>query len=387
MKRWLFLMSVLVCLSGCAHKVEMSQLGIVSGFGIDKIEDRYRLTAQVVNPSSIAGNQHDTLSIFSVSAEGETLYDAYRELNTLTSKVLYLPHLSVIVLDEEIAKDGINTVLDFVLRNAAIRPNITVAIANNAPAADILHVLIPSDQIPITQLDSLSNMCVKCTGRQVNYNLYQVSERVNAEGDNIVLNSVAIIGDGISQGEKIENILQVEPPTQLQIDSLAAFKSDKLVGYLDSEEAEYYNLLVGNSKRYVLNTVIDETYKVAYEARDTKVEIKPNLDEKKVKVECKVSGILMENEYPINLMEPKNISILQSYFEETLKKDLMDFISKTQQELQSDILGVGSKIHQKDPKKWAAVNGYWEEIYPTLEFEVDVKIEINSVGDIANLKD
>ena len=23
MKRWLFLMSVLVCLSGCAHKVEM----------------------------------------------------------------------------------------------------------------------------------------------------------------------------------------------------------------------------------------------------------------------------------------------------------------------------------------------------------------------------
>ena len=68
MKRWLVLMSVLVCLSGCAHKVLMSQLGIVSGFGIDKIEDRYRLTAQVVNPSSIAGNQHDTLSIFSVSA-------------------------------------------------------------------------------------------------------------------------------------------------------------------------------------------------------------------------------------------------------------------------------------------------------------------------------
>ena len=44
-----------------------------------------------------------------------------------------------------------------------------------------------------------------------------------------------------------------------------------------SEEAEYYNLLVGNSKRYVLDTVIDETYKVAYEARDTKVEIKPKL--------------------------------------------------------------------------------------------------------------
>ena len=387
MKRWLIFITVFICLSGCGNKVEMSQLGIVAGLGIDQIEGGYRLTVQVVNPSYVAGKQPETLPVFSISSEGETLFDAYHELNSLTNKVLYLPHLSVIVIDEAIAKDGINTVLDFVLRNAAIRPNITVAIANNAPAADILHVLIPSDQIPITQLDSLSNMCVKCTGRQVNYNLYQVSERVNAEGDNIVLNSVAIIGDGISQGEKIENILQVEPPTQLQIDSLAAFKSDKLVGYLDSEEAEYYNLLVGNSKRYVLNTVIDETYKVAYEARDTKVEIKPNLDEKKVKVECKVEGILMENEYPINLMKPDNINTLQTYLEEALKQDLMNLISKTQHELQSDILGVGSKIHQKDPKKWAAVNGYWEEIYPTLEFEVDVKIEINSVGDIANLKD
>ena len=27
-----------------------------------------------------------------------------------------------------------------------------VAIANNAPAADILHVLIPSDQIPINSI-------------------------------------------------------------------------------------------------------------------------------------------------------------------------------------------------------------------------------------------
>ncbi len=387
MKRWLIFITVFICLSGCGNKVEMSQLGIVAGLGIDQIEGGYRLTVQVVNPSYVAGKQPETLPVFLISSEGETLFDAYHELNSLTNKVLYLPHLSVIVIDEAIAKDGINTVLDFVLRNVMMRPNITLTVANNASAQEVLHILTPSDQIPITQLDSLSNMCTDCTGRVVNYNFYQLNGMANTQGSNIVLNSVAIVGKDVLQGEQIDNILQVESPTQLKIDSLAAFKSDQLVGYLTSEEAQYYNLLVGNSKRYVLNTVIDETYKVAYEARDTKVEIKPNLDEKKVKVECKVSGILMENEYPINLMEPKNISILQSYFEETLKKDLMDFISKTQQELQSDILGVGSKIHQKDPKKWAAVNGYWEEIYPTLEFEVDVKIEINSVGDIANLKD
>ena len=150
MKRWLIFITVFICLSGCGNKVEMSQLGIVAGLGIDQIEGGYRLTVQVVNPSYVAGKQPETLSVFSISSEGETLFDAYHELNSLTNKVLYLPHLSVIVIDEAIAKDGINTVLDFVLRNAAIRPNITVAIANNAPAADILHVLIPVSYTHLT---------------------------------------------------------------------------------------------------------------------------------------------------------------------------------------------------------------------------------------------
>ncbi|MEE0427967.1 MAG: Ger(x)C family spore germination protein [Turicibacter sp.] len=387
MKRWLVFIAVFICLSGCGNKIEMSQLGVVAGLGIDQIEGGYRLTVQVVNPSYVAGKQPETLPVFSISSEGETLFDAYHELNSLTNKVLYLPHLSVIVIDEATAKEGINTVLDFVLRNVMIRPNITLTVANNATAQDVLHILTPTEQIAINQLDSLSNMCKNCSGRQVNYNLYEVSGMINDRGANVVLNSVAIIGDNVLEGENLNNILKVESTAQLKIDSLAAFKSEKLVGYLTSEEAQYYNLLMESSKHYVINTVIDEEYKVAYEGHDAKVEIKPNLDEKKVKVECKVEGILMENEYPINLMKPDNINTLQTYLEEALKQDLMNLISKTQHELQSDILGVGSKIHQKDPKKWAAVNGYWEEIYPTLEFEVDVKIEINSVGDIANLKD
>ena len=78
MKRWMCIamMLVVVCLSGCGHKVEMSQIGIVAGLGVDQTENGYLLTAQIVNPSAIAGNQHDTLDVFSISAEGDTLNDA-----------------------------------------------------------------------------------------------------------------------------------------------------------------------------------------------------------------------------------------------------------------------------------------------------------------------
>lgn len=71
MRRLMYVMVMLmaISLSGCGHKVEMSQIGIVAGLGIDQTENGYLMTAQVVNPSSIAGNQHDTLSVFSISVK------------------------------------------------------------------------------------------------------------------------------------------------------------------------------------------------------------------------------------------------------------------------------------------------------------------------------
>ena len=387
MKRWFVLLSMCFILSGCAKKVEISQLGIVSGVGIDKTDNGYLMTAQVVNPSSVAGKQFNTLPVYSISAEGKTLFEAYRELSTLTAKVLYLPHISVIVISEEIAKEGIDPVLDFTLRNVMIRPNISLTVANNASAQNILHVLSSSEQIPINQLDAISNLCIECTSRQVSYNLYHVDSMVNSKGTNVVLNSVAVEGEDVEEGEYVDNILEVDSPTKIQLNSLAAFKEDKLVGYLDSDEAEYYNVLVDLAKRYVVYTMIDNQYEVTFEGHETKVDIEPDMDTKKVKVNCETKGILMENDYPINLLEPSNVDKMQSYLENQLKLNLENVISKTQYEFGSDILGVGSKIHQKDPKTWSQLEAYWEEIYPTLDFEVEVKVEIKSVGEIANSKE
>ena len=194
MRRFLLVMMLCCFMGGCAHKIEITQLGIVAGFGIDKTENGYSLTAQIVNPSSIAGNHQNTLPVFTISAEGTSIFEAYRRLSTLTSKVLYLPHLSVIVIDEEIANNGINVIIDAVLRNSQIRPNITLFVAKGVESKQILKVLVPNDNIPINRLDSLSNMCHICSSREVNYNFYDVSQMVNAKGSNLVLNAVSIKG-------------------------------------------------------------------------------------------------------------------------------------------------------------------------------------------------
>ena len=386
MKRFLFVLGICFLIGGCAHKVEMSQLGIVAGMGIDKTSEGYRMTVQVINPSSVAGNHSNSLPVFTISAEGDSIFEAYRRLTTLTSKVLYLPHLSVIVVDEEIANDGINVIMDFALRNVQIRPNITLLVAKGIDSQNVLRVLSPGDNIPINQLDSLSNMCLVCSSRDVNYNLYDVVGMINAKGSNPVINAVSIIGDNPKEGSESNNLLETNSPIQLQIGHLGAFKSDKLVGYLDDNEAQYYNLIVGNAKRFVITTETEEGYLITFEARKSKTDIEPDIDQQRFKIKCEVNGILMEDGYPIDLTNPDNVKVLQGYLEKSLKEDLLGVIQKTQSDLQSDILGVGSKIYQRDPKKWLMVEGYWDEIYPTLTPEIEVKVTINSVGDIQNLK-
>lgn len=385
MKRLFILVMVCFCLTGCAHKIEMSNIGLVAGLGIDKTSTGYLMTAQVVNPSSIAGNHQNTLPIVTIQAEGSTIFESYRRLSNLTSKVLYLPHLSVIVIDENIAKDGINDVLDAALRNVKIRPNISLVVAKETMAATVLSTLAPNETIPINQLNSLTNMCHVCTGRQVSYNLYDAINMVNARGVELVLNSVEIKSNDPSAGENVDNILEVNSPSQFEVNYLAAFKQDKFVGYLNSHEAEFYNVLMDNAERYVVNAVVDD-YNITFEARGTKTDIKPNMDENKVSVKCEVSGYIMENQYPIDLSKPENLTTVETYIAQAMKENLIQVITKTQTEFKSDIIGVGSKIYMKDPKKWHELQGYWSDIYPTLTFDVEVEANIISVGDIQNLQ-
>ena len=106
-----------------------------------------------------------------------------------------------------------------------------------------------------------------------------------------------------------------------------------------------------NAERYVVNAVVDG-YNITFEARGTKTDIKPNMDENKVSVKCEVSGYIMENQYPIDLSKPENLTTVETYIAQAMKENLIQVITKTQTEFKSDIIGVGSKIYMKEPKKW-----------------------------------
>jgi len=422
------LLALLPMLTGCMERIELNKLGIVAGLGVDKTEDGYILTAQILNPASITGSNPNALPVYSLTAEGQTIYEAYQKLDQVTTETLFLSHLNIIVVNEEMAKSGINPILNFTLRHTEIRPDINILVAKESNSADILNVLPSIASIPSAELDIFTNMIESYTARLTSYNLYDVVDMASGNSIHMVLNAVSIYhehedrqkreqkqaqkdsegndtvsssssetspeehqggrhekGEGEDQGSTIDNTLEITAPVQLRIEYLAAFHDDKLVGFLDNDEAQLYNILLGANKRYVLTTKIEEEYYVSVETTNISSEIKTDLEKNKATIDLKIVAGIVENTYPIDLTSKDNFDVLIDYLTAQLEEDIEKFLEKTQSELKSDILGIGGKAYYHEHKNWIQKQGYWSEIFPTIDIKVNVELDIDSSGEIGNV--
>jgi len=388
-------------LAGCLESVQINQLGIVAGLAVDKEGDKYIVTTQLINPSAIAGEAQSALPVYSLKAEGESIHEAYKKLDQITSFTSSLSHLNAIVINEELAEAGISPVLNFALRRFDIRPDIAILVAKDESAGDILNVLTALDMIPAVKLNISSRVSSR-TQRLANYNLYQIVDMVNNDSINVVLNAVSIYceeehldknverkdgteGKTASKGSTIDNILDVSAPVQLRIEHLAVFQGDKIAGFIDDHEAQLYNMVMGIPKRYDIVTRIEKDYYTSLGVTQTKSKITTDLANNEATIKMKLTGMIFENTYPIDFTNTENLAAISDYLKNHFEQDINNFIKKVQTELGSDIFGIGGKAYTQENKLWKEKEGYWSELFPELKINIEVELEIGSVGEIGNV--
>ena len=101
-------------LTGCYNYRELNDLAITTAFGIDKDENGYKMTFQVVNTkkSSSQDNDSGNPKIIIYEQTGKTTQEAARKIILESPKRVYANHVVLLVIDENIAKEGIENVLD-----------------------------------------------------------------------------------------------------------------------------------------------------------------------------------------------------------------------------------------------------------------------------------
>ncbi|MDO4271003.1 MAG: hypothetical protein Q4C72_08795 [Eubacteriales bacterium] len=170
MKKLLFpLLLLLLC--GCAREVSP-----VSALALDRDDEGYRLTAEVVRQDSL----DDTAAPAYLSATGRDLPQLLQNLGNLLPGELYLSHAQVLLLSEPVAKDGILALADYLCQENDVRLSLRVAVVRDG-AAD---ALLKADD----EVFALSELLDRAAdaGTLPDMPLYRAAEVLHADGTAIL---------------------------------------------------------------------------------------------------------------------------------------------------------------------------------------------------------
>lgn len=386
LKRLLFILIILstIFLTGCWSSHEVNTLAITVCIGIDKTENGYLVSEQVLNPRAIASKKATTESpVVLYTAEGSDLAEIIRRFTAQSSRRIYNAHLRMVVFGEDVAKDGIQNILDYFLRNYEYRNDFYFVIAKNSTANEVLGILTPIESVPGFSMYISLKMSEEKWAAMKSIRIIELVNSIIADGDNPVLTGIEISQDEISP-ESTDILKQSGEYKKLKYTGLGAFNKDKLVGWLDEDESKGYNYITDNVKNTIEYADYDSKVKITYEVLNAKSRTKVYFLENKpaIEVKIKIKCIILNVEGEFDVSAEENKQVLNKLSASKVKLLCEKALNKAQKELKTDIFGFGEAIHRKYPKTWEKLKDDWNDKFTDLPVNITVEAETNQLGQI-----
>lgn len=386
MKKLILIITTLiisVTLTGCGGYEELNNLSIVTAVAFDKTDDEYELSFLIANsPKAQTSAKEGEAKTTVYTGKGKTIAEASKDIEQIVPKQVYLGHINVVVISEDIAKDGFLKIADWLLRNPQTRKKFYLLQAKDVSAKNILKIVSPLESFPSQSIATLieSNSETKSIATSITYSNFiaQILEK----GYDPVLPSITIKGD-VEEGSNEKNLETTEPESYLMLGPLAIYKGDKLKGFSTEEESWAINVLKGDSKEINYN-VKYQNENISIETSSLKSTIKI-IDEKNIEITISGVGDIYNINNKIDIQDYKEINKIEKAWSSSLKKDLTKVIKKVQSKWQADIFGFGNLIYKNDPKTWEKLEKNWNSKYfPNLNIKVKTDLKIDATGSLLN---
>ena len=386
-KMILLLLILTLLLSGCWSKRELNELAIVVALGIDKIDDEYEISIQVVDPSEISSKQPSSgrSPVVTYHAKGKSVFEAIRRMTTLTPRKPYFSHLQIVVIGQKLAEEGLNEPLDFIARDHEFRNDFDVVMSYQTTAKEVLNVLTPIEKMPANKLLNSIKVSEKSWGSTLTVNIDELLNTLSSKEKSAVLSAVEIEGDpklGIDQ----TNVERIKTPVILKYSGIAVFKEDKLLGLLSEEESIYFNFLNNKIESTVVVLACPDKGDLTTEITQSKAKIKGIFEKgtPKISIKINVTQNIGEVNCAINLTQNKTIEYIDKLTEDQIKEQTEKTLNIIQKSYKLDILGFGEALRRENPKKWKEMQKEWSTIYPEITVDIDVTVNTQGLGTIQN---
>lgn len=376
-------------LSGCWSKRELNELAIVVAAGIDKIDDEYEVSVQIVNPSEISASNPSSgrSPVTTYHAKGKSAFEAFRRLATITPRKAYFAHLQVVVIGKELATEGIDQIVDFFARDAETRNDFDIVLSYQSSAKKILNILTPIEKIPANKMKNSLDGTEKALGSILSVNIDDLVATLNNKEKSAVLTGIEIQGDTQLGMDKV-NVERIESPAILKYVGLAVFKQDKLIGFLTEEESRSFNFLNDNIKSTVeiISCPGEGTLTTEITKSTTKIKGKFKNNTPIINVRIDIDQNVGEVGCSIDLTETKSIEYINKETAEVIETQLKKTLTTIQKNYQADILGFGEVLYREDHRAWKKIKDDWPTIFPELEIKVKVNVNTSGIGTYNNWK-
>lgn len=411
-KRFIAVMLVFIIamlLTGCFDQREVDELAYPMAMGLDIGEaNKLRLTLQLAAPLSISagggggggggekGGGGELTSI--VTVDTPSIYSGINLINNIISKEITMSHAQVVLVSRRLAEKGISEYLHAIQRGREFRPDIFVMVSIEPPDEYFRNVkpkLETSPEkyyelmlgknftsfYPSTRWHEFYYKCESETAQPVailtGLSKYSSIDQLKNSGNNKNDGEIRL------EGQYQAGNMPIISDQKNEMMGAAVFKKGKMVGMLNGKESECQQMITGDFK-YSYVTIPDPYDKNLIIVMDVLQRKKPVIKADMVNGRAKVHiSIDLEGDFT-SIQSGRNYEdqpqIIEQAFEEIQEEEVLAFLKKTRDELDSDICGIGQYMIRKFPT-WERWKEYkWFDQYKNTEFEVDVNMHIRRTG-------
>lgn len=294
-----------------------------------------------------------------LTAEGVGLLDAWRNLQSISMRDVFLGQTRAIILSEAFAKENIHELLDFIIRRVQVSGQAFVLVTPEDPEqvidTKLNNNILPGEYIALY----FQSAAKKNLARPIR--VWEVYSRLNSESADVFMPLITV-----AQG-------------QYRIGGTALFSKNSMVGRLDVDETQIVAFLDGANIGFLSVPMADGRL-LALHGLKSKSSFTPRRSENgQITFEVRVDlrGLLREARPQDPLVTVDDKRRYEEWVERYTRDHIIQLLAKLQR-LQTDPLDLGQYVRIKYPRYWESIT--WRQVYSQANFNVKVNFSIVDTG-------
>lgn len=354
-------------MTGCWSYRSLGDISIVMGMSLDRNAENgnFAVSCELVDLSGSIKESGPKGKI--VESEGRTVFDAVRNAKRRMTNKPYFGNAQIVVIGEDLARtEGISDIVDWIMRDAECRETMNLVISQAGSAAELLASKGIDQGIVSLEIDSIISEDANVVAATTHTEVYNAFDVLGGSGKSLTLPAFHLAPNG-------------DQPV-IEANGVAAFKGDRLIGFLTPGETKFFLLATGECQGGILALALD-----GFGAPDISLEIaeceaKPSFSYKdgrlSFRLETESTVYLAEKMAAIDILDQEQIKALEEEAGKRLELEIGTLIRKIQTEFKTDILGFGHIIHMYDYPLWMQLESNWDQTFETLPVEVSCEVHI-----------